>query len=235
MKETYKRDLQKRPAKETSVKWPTKETYKRTHNRDLSKETYTTQLNRPTKETYDFCTYGYHTRALPTTCNTLQHTATHTWRIWRNADTFICNPWLTYKWLIHMYDKTHSYANPFFTCAYMPECRCSSNLVLNWNTLRTKSKPKQIKRKQTRRKDPRTFCTQSSHWGFWGYFNWGNTFASLFPSRLSLRKDPRTFCTQSSHLSPAEYHGLREPEVGGWGRDPKKCTGRGWGMGSSTI
>jgi len=24
-------------------------------------------------------------------------------------------------------------------------------------------------------------------------------------------------------------------EVGGWGRDPKKCTGRGWGMGSSTI
>ena len=24
-------------------------------------------------------------------------------------------------------------------------------------------------------------------------------------------------------------------EVGGWGRDPQKCTGRGWGMGSSTI
>ena len=24
-------------------------------------------------------------------------------------------------------------------------------------------------------------------------------------------------------------------EMGGWGRDPKKCTGRGWGMGSSTI
>ena len=28
---------------------------------------------------------------------------------------------------------------------------------------------------------------------------------------------------------------LLEPEVGGWGRDPKKCTGRDWGMGSSTI
>ena len=27
----------------------------------------------------------------------------------------------------------------------------------------------------------------------------------------------------------------RVREVGGWGRDPKKCTGRGWGMGSSTI
>jgi len=24
-------------------------------------------------------------------------------------------------------------------------------------------------------------------------------------------------------------------EVGGWGRDPKKCTGRVWRMGSSTI
>ena len=24
-------------------------------------------------------------------------------------------------------------------------------------------------------------------------------------------------------------------EVGGWGLDPKKCTGRDWGMGSSTI
>ena len=24
-------------------------------------------------------------------------------------------------------------------------------------------------------------------------------------------------------------------EVGGWGRDPKKCTGRDWEMGSSTI
>jgi len=29
------------------------------------------------------------------------------------------------------------------------------------------------------------------------------------------------------------WHSARE--VGGWGRDPKKCTGRDWGMGSSTI
>ena len=27
----------------------------------------------------------------------------------------------------------------------------------------------------------------------------------------------------------------RVGDVGGWGRDPKKCTGRDWGMGSSTI
>ena len=26
-----------------------------------------------------------------------------------------------------------------------------------------------------------------------------------------------------------------DQEVGGWGRDPKKYTGRDWGMGSSTI
>jgi len=42
------------------------------------------------------------------------------------------------------------------------------------------------------------------------------------------------------HIHPHAYiiflpthHALGE--VGGWGRDPKKCTGRGWGMGSSTI
>jgi len=28
---------------------------------------------------------------------------------------------------------------------------------------------------------------------------------------------------------------MQEGEVGGWGRDPQKCTGRDWGMGSSTI
>ena len=27
----------------------------------------------------------------------------------------------------------------------------------------------------------------------------------------------------------------RRGEVGGWGRDPKICMGRHWGMGSSTI
>ena len=37
-------------------------------------------------------------------------------------------------------------------------------------------------------------------------------------------------CTELSHASS---HMTRE--VGGWGRDPKKYTGRDWGMGSSTI
>ena len=35
-------------------------------------------------------------------------------------------------------------------------------------------------------------------------------------------------------LSPGKKEQPRG-EVGGWGRDPKKCTGRDWGMGSSTI
>ena len=31
------------------------------------------------------------------------------------------------------------------------------------------------------------------------------------------------------------YSGKTLGEVGGWGRDPKKCTGSIWGMGSNTI
>ena len=44
------------------------------------------------------------------------------------------------------------------------------------------------------------------------------------------------------HINKYTYiHIIRERkmvsrgEVGGWGQDPKKCTGRDWGMGSSTI
>ena len=54
-------------------------------------------------------------------------------------------------------------------------------------------------------------------------------------------KDQEIFCVSLS-LSPQELFGasrvflsLSHGEVGGWGRDPKKCTGRDWGMGSSTI
>jgi len=39
---------------------------------------------------------------------------------------------------------------------------------------------------------------------------------------------------QEAHLAEQQNVGLYG-EVGGWGRDPKKCTGRDWGMGSSTI
>jgi len=44
--------------------------------------------------------------------------------------------------------------------------------------------------------------------------------------------------TQTHTLSLSHTHFLklkRYRDVGGWGRDPKKCTGRDWGMGSSTI
>ena len=37
------------------------------------------------------------------------------------------------------------------------------------------------------------------------------------------------------HDKPLLGFGVPQGEVGGWGRDPKKCTGRDWGMGSSTI
>ena len=38
-----------------------------------------------------------------------------------------------------------------------------------------------------------------------------------------------------SHVHPLCAYSSERREVGGWGRDPKKCTGRDWGMGSSTI
>ena len=36
-------------------------------------------------------------------------------------------------------------------------------------------------------------------------------------------------------VRPRWPRAMARREVGGWGRDPKKCTGRDWGMGSSTI
>jgi len=39
--------------------------------------------------------------------------------------------------------------------------------------------------------------------------------------------------SHSHRMWTSKYEFFRE--VGGWGRDPKKCTGRDWGMGSSTI
>jgi len=38
-----------------------------------------------------------------------------------------------------------------------------------------------------------------------------------------------------THAPSTQNLWIHMREVGGWGRDPKKCTGRGWGMGSSTI
>ena len=50
---------------------------------------------------------------------------------------------------------------------------------------------------------------------------------------ILLSADPNIWISSNVWISkdPFAIHG----EVGGWGRDPKKCTGRDWGMGSSTI
>jgi len=67
--------------------------------------------------------------------------------------------------------------------------------------------------------------------------------------RSLLQKSPlkeTVFCKQiCNFIDPAHisfYKGncicnssIPHREVGGWGRDPKKCTERDWGMGSSTI
>ena len=45
----------------------------------------------------------------------------------------------------------------------------------------------------------------------------------------------RARSTQVRARSQKVLFRVQEGEVGGWGRYPKKCTGRDWGMGSSTI
>ena len=59
---------------------------------------------------------------------------------------------------------------------------------------------------------------------------------SLCKRALSFLKRAISLCNElyvSEIQLAAIVHCRRE--VGDWGRDPKKCTGRGWGMGSSTI
>ena len=51
--------------------------------------------------------------------------------------------------------------------------------------------------------------------------------AGFVKLHLSPKHKCRTLCLQQLSVS--------HREVGGWGRDPKKCTGRDWVMGSSTI
>jgi len=60
-----------------------------------------------------------------------------------------------------------------------------------------------------------TQCNESQH----------TTYCQKLLHRIS--QGAQKFFVLSSH------HTLRE--VGSWGRDPQKCTGRDWGMGSSTI
>jgi len=58
-------------------------------------------------------------------------------------------------------------------------------------------------------------------------------------TRSLLSKKLRLFCRIYMHVSSIMHLSSKQlntsREVGGWGRDPKKCTGRDWGMGSSTI
>jgi len=57
-----------------------------------------------------------------------------------------------------------------------------------------------------------------------GYAIWGH-----IPVLQDLRGSCKTGLCNFKGLAKQGW------EVGGWGRDPKKCTGRDWGMGSSTI
>ena len=62
-----------------------------------------------------------------------------------------------------------------------------------------------------------------------------NSFVYLYIRLLdaSVGVDTATCITLVIYMCAYVY--MYRREVGGWGRDPKKCTGRDWGMGSSTI
>ena len=49
------------------------------------------------------------------------------------------------------------------------------------------------------------------------------------------RKETTVLALCSIDIGPLNICLLNRGEVGGWGRDPKECTGRDWGMGSRTI
>ena len=54
-------------------------------------------------------------------------------------------------------------------------------------------------------------------------------------SALKLTHNLNLSLTHSLSLSHCIQPVVAGREVGGWGRDPQKCSGRDWGMGSSTI
>ena len=84
-------------------------------------------------------------------------------------------------------------------------------------------------------------------------FRYTNMYVSYYVHILCVRHVYTTKCTTyqtapfrvgpSTAASASRQHSVTSDtenkgeggEVGGWGRDPKKCTGRDWGMGSSTI
>ena len=67
-------------------------------------------------------------------------------------------------------------------------------------------------------------------------FCWCWTFAGFSEHELRDTCRFQTLCVQPVRQCESLLHALSSVrEVGGWGRDPKKCTGRDWGMGSSTI
>ena len=54
---------------------------------------------------------------------------------------------------------------------------------------------------------------------------------------ISVKRDVQALSFERAfeNVSEIVLKSQQEREVGGWGRDPKKCTGRDWGMVSSTI
>jgi len=63
----------------------------------------------------------------------------------------------------------------------------------------------------------------------------GRIFVHLEYSSICVIFDVDIICRVLDEFSMKGSAVVYDGEVGGWGRDPKKCTGSIWGMGSSTI
>ena len=92
--------------------------------------------------------------------------------------------------------------------------------------------------------DCKSYRTKATEAFQWGYRFLKNDEISSVPSmrvqipekRWDIVSECRcTYLIDTYISSCSRIARATEREVGGWGRDPKKCTGRDWGMGSSTI
>ena len=99
-----------------------------------------------------------------------------------------------------------------------------------------REREREKEREAPRRISPFTTHTQRMHTHT--HLRWGIYFALGHADKLGMYTHTHTHTHAFGYLfytHTLRYIGVYTREVGGWGRDPKKCTGRGWGMGSSTI
>jgi len=162
-------------------------------------------------------------------CSTAQHTATH-WNTLQHSATH-CNTLQHIATHCNTLQRTATHCNTHWRLiARMewstPIC-CSHTWTYLWGTHMT-----HIWRYQWV-----THMTHTCEHTCEG-LSWMSRVACIIDSHASVchvtHRTRRVYVSCQTHECVMSHTYMRR-EVGGWGRDPKKCTGRDWGMGSSTI